>query len=249
MTSRIVVLVCAYDCRSYLTRALASIRTQTHPDVRVVVIDDCSPDLQQRQMVEAVNDWDSWTGHINSERRYCPRNLWDAFELANPDGNDICFVLDGDDWLPDSTTLARLAAVYDSDPDVWFTYGSYRPWPPDDGCHIPRPYPPEVIAAGSFRTHPSHEFNHPVTFRAWLWRHSITEADLQFDNGEWFTGAYDQAICLPMLERAGEHHRCLEDVLYVYRSDNPASDVLIHHGEVMAASRTILERPPKTAIR
>lgn len=240
----VIYLVCGYDCHAYLVHALASIKAQTHP-YRVVVIDDDSPCGKQRALVESVNRLDGWTGRVNTARQFCPRNIWDAVQLSDAEPDDVFFILDADDWLPDPDVTARVAGMF-ADPDVWFAYGGYRSDPPDVGCHVPAPYPPDVIARGTYRGHHLQELNHAICFTRRLWDASITEADLQFDDGTWFTGAYDQAIAFPMLERAGWHQRCVvDDVRYVYRSDNAASDARIHRAEVMDASRAVLSRAPK----
>ena len=42
--------------------------------------------------------------------------------------DEICVLLDGDDWLNGENVLARLNEIYEEE-DCWLTYGSYIEYP------------------------------------------------------------------------------------------------------------------------
>jgi hypothetical protein len=132
------------------------------------------------------------------------------------DPADIVVHLDGDDWLPDDGTLARVAGTY-SDEDVWMAYGSFER---SDGVR-------DFIWDGAFgmRYRPGTSprlqrwrASHLKTFRAGLVQRLIAEhpAYLRDERGELFDTCLDRAVMLPLLELAGERYAVAQDVRCVY---------------------------------
>jgi len=223
-------------------RCLESVYSQRYDPtlVRHVFTDDASDD----QTPALVEEWlashpDHRVEFIrNSERKGAGANSLRAVRMAPPGW--IVVELDGDDWLPDSRVFAFLNKVYD-DPDVWMTYntamrykgGRYRrpsrKW---------RPFPPEVLARGQVRTHPTDSLGPLRTFRSELLRHFRDESMVDPETGE-FYAARDKALYFPLIELAGTHARHIYRITYVY-------DITERHkvAEVELASAEKIRRLP-----
>lgn len=240
------VIIPSYNCSAWIDRCLKSVDTQDFSPNRVIVIDDASPDSGYAANVAELCQQYGFTFLRNDTNRKCPYNIWLAMHLLEDAGPDeVVFLLDGDDFLPDPTVLRTVMETY-ADSDVWLTYGNYRPEPFDTGQTLATAYPPEVIAARSFRKAGAH-FNHPLTFRKHLWDH-LTPADFQDDNGKWFRGGYDRLLMIPMLEMAApDHFRFLDKHLYSYNAVNPISDSAVNV-DLVEESRGVWDRPPKAQV-
>lgn len=137
--------------------------------------------------------------------RLAVQNAYEAIHTL--DKNDIVAMLDGDDWLSHPEALAYVQSLYNKDPDLWLTYGSFVFSDGRPGFAAPYPH-------GNFRQHPWLA-THLKTFRAGLFQ-KIKKEDLQV-NGEWQRLVWDTAIMYPMLEMAGpDRILFIEDILYVY---------------------------------
>jgi glycosyltransferase involved in cell wall biosynthesis len=219
----IEVFIPAYNCEKWIVRTLDSVAMQMYPDEHCTIVDDASTDgtrkIINRELDRLPGDWNVI---YNGENRKMPHNL---VEIRDGDPDDVIFLLDGDDYLPHDLVLNLVAAQFD-DPELWLTYGSYTR---EDPTHMPNPavpYPPEIIEAANFRGFSSISllYNHPLVFRRWL-LNELSDAELQDDEGEWFTRCYDHVIMMPMLELAARgHFKWLPEVLYVYNEENPLSE-------------------------
>ena len=119
--SGVDVVVPAYNYAHFLRECVESVLAQSHPDFRVLIIDDASIDGTQAVCAElaaedprveirrhAVNQ-----GHIQTYN--------EGIALAE---RDYMLLLSADDFLLPGA-LARAAAVLDARPDVGLAYGDY----------------------------------------------------------------------------------------------------------------------------
>lgn len=241
-----LVVACAWNCYEPLIKCAASIYAQDYDPLDVIIVDDCSDDERQRDLVRSTERF-GWTAVLNDVNKGATCNIYEAIRSQDLAPDDVIVLVDGDDWLPDMSAVSRIMAVYEQDPDCWLTYGSYRSEPYDPSCPVAAPYPDEVIAERSFRQW-STNFNHPVTFKRLLFD-QLTEEDLKLASGEWVPGLYDEAILYPLLECAADNHRFLEDVLYVYNSANSLSCNKVMQDRMVAAGAELRARPKKPRVR
>lgn len=235
------VLIPSYNCGPWIERCLASL-VQTHEPASVLLIDDASTEPGYSEVASKLCSDHGFRYHRNEQNMKCPYNLRLGIDVLSPESEDVIFLLDGDDFLPHERVLERIAEVY-SDPDVWLTYGNYTPYPKNTGQVLAYAYPDDVIARRSFRTYNAC-FNHPLTFRKFLWD-EVKDADLQTKEGRWFTGGYDMVIMSPMLEMsAPDHYRFLNETLYCYNAVNPISDATVNV-RLVEESREMMRRPKK----
>lgn len=234
------VLIPEYNCEQWIERCVISALNQTVP-AEILVVDDASTD-RTVEVLSRLRQVHEFQIVVNASNQKCPHNIWKGVQLLDADPDDVIFILDGDDFLPDNRVFEYIESVF-VDPDVWLTYGSYEPWPPNTEPRLLiQRYPAEVEAERSFRQW-NIWFNHPIVFRKHLFA-TIPVQEFQDDHGNWLRGAYDQAIMYPMLELGVDHYRCLDEILYCYNAANPSSDNKVNLEDCQVAAEIIRSRPP-----
>lgn len=241
------IVIPFYNAVPWLGASLLSVERQIEAH-SVICIDDSS--------IDESGTWaEKWcNGHDRIYLRTphnmkCPQTLWWGLSQVEQDDEDIIILLDGDDWFYAAGSVYRIRQEYENDPNLWLMWGQYTRWP--DPNYMPNPscaYPPHVLAANSFRTHNWLCYNHPLTFKRWLWD-QLTEDDFKDDNGIWFDAGYDAAIMYPLMELAGAQHlKFLDEVLYVYNENNPTSDSKVRPERCDHAHGTLRRRQPKAQL-
>ena len=214
MDNHFTIFIPTYNCEQWVDKNLLSVVTQQYQNYDVLYIDDNSTDktcekalTYQRKNVKIIK---------NSFNKGKMSNM---YEYVTPLRDDtIVVILDGDDWLHDENVLSKLNEVYTE--DVWMTNGSYIV---NTTKEIVRPQHHPGYWDSNIRTK-SWQFSHLGTFRKKLFS-KIKRKHLMNKQGSWWATTSDQAIMWPMAEMAGpEHHRVIDDVLYVYNRLNPLSD-------------------------
>lgn len=223
-------------------------------EVTLHVVVDASDDDSAR----VVKDWSDHnnagvaplphTLTINTERRCATPNQRTAIAIADPADDDIIvwLDLDGDRLMPGA--LARIQQAYDQ--GALLTFGSHVCSPPAPGNRPAIPYPPEVIAANSYRANIMRHgagFNHPRTMSGAIVR-AIPEDHFYFHRGprkgEPYDYAADYVYMIPGLELAGPRHAYIPDPLLVYNHDNPEADWRVSTGHTRAVFDDLQARNP-----
>lgn len=235
----IQVLIPSYNCGKWIRRCMESVAEQDYEDYQVLIVDDASTDNQKATIRGFIHDRPNWRLHVNRKNVKCPANLVYGIDMMKPDPDDVIFLLDGDDFLPHSGVFSRIAEVYE-DPDVWLTYGNYSPHPRNTGQTLASAYSFEEIVIRDFRTQIL--FNHPITFRYFLWK-SLPHWLMQEEDGSWLEVGYDRAIMVPMLEMCSPRFRFLDENLYCYNAVNPLSDYHVRLAEAQRVHQYLAERP------
>lgn len=245
------VIVPFYNCMGWIDRCLRTLQDQTHPKFQVVVIDDASNDGSS-WYAEGICKELGWAYYYNEKNMKCPYNLWYAIGKTGAAPGDVIFLLDGDDYLPHERVLSRFAEVY-GEADVWMTYGQYMSDPPDYGCTPAVPPPYEAVMYRSYRK-VNCFFNHPITFRKFLFD-AIPVEEFKDNDGNWFQAGYDRTLIYPLMELAtpypwnkvndneADHWRFLNEINYVYNSENPNSDWRVMAKETLLVDQ-VHDRPP-----
>lgn len=218
-------------------------------DYTVTVLDDASTD-GTRDMADKIcteNDWDFlWT----TENQGVPLTQWTATHAIERDPEDVFVFVDGDDQLAPGA-LTRLRRHYDADPLLQMTYGQYRSQPFSHTCSLAGPYPQDVIDRRAYREHSllgrGIPWNHLRTVRCGLFQ-QLDEEDFQFADGEWYRMSADAAVMYPCLELAAGHFKFIDEVLYIYNSENPLSEWRKAPREGDRVHQDILHRPPKVRV-
>jgi glycosyltransferase involved in cell wall biosynthesis len=192
---------------------------QNYPHYHVLYIDDCSTD-DTASLVDDYITRHSLAHKItlikNNERRCMLQNVCTAVSCC-PD-NAIILILDGDDRFAHHDVLTMLNTVY-QDPAVWMTYGQFQEYP-SGKVGFCAPIPSSIINAHAYRLY-DWVSSHLKTFYAGLFKQ--IPQDYFMRKGAVLRSAGDCAIMFSLLELAGEHCRYIDDVLYIYNTQNATS--------------------------
>ena len=243
---RFAVISTGWKSWPWIQASLLSIAAQTYPDVDVCVVDDDSGDPQLGEFITDYCMEHGWEFMLRSRHYGALHNQVDAIRHLAPAPDDVIVFVDCDgDTLKHPRVLERVADHYaDGTKLIYFQYDSH-PFSPT--CSPSRPYPPEVVTAGSYREYArTHGFahNHLRTFRAELF-YAMDESDFRDDQGAWLQTAADAALMFPALELARGSVKFVDEVMLTYHSSNPLSDWRRDPRQIDADHTTILGRQRK----
>lgn len=222
--NRFVIVIASYNNIDYYKGNIDSVLMQDYPReyMRVVYIDDCSPDGTGDAVEEYITENDAHdfiTVIRNTERKRCLANQYAAIHAS--DDNEIVIILDGDDQLYDKTVVSFVNSIYRENPEIWMTYGQYYIEPGGTRGHC-IPYPQWVVRYNAFRRH-EHIPSHLRTFRVALFK-KIKKEDLM-DEDEFLPMTGDMAMNIPLIEMARNgHYRFVSRYLCRYNGANPLND-------------------------
>jgi glycosyltransferase involved in cell wall biosynthesis len=212
-----IIVTTLYNAEDYVERCIGSLMGQNYRDFVCYITDDISTDRSVEKVKEMIKGDDRFILIENKEKFYQPGN-YDQVIRDNDkiDNDEVIVEVDGDDWLPDSKTLSRIAEVY-SNPEVWIANGSFKYSNGQPG------FASEQAITANLRKS-RFTASHMRTWRAFLWR-NIKQDDLKDENGIYWKVTGDLAFMYPMLEMAGqEHYKFMEDINYIYNEENPLND-------------------------
>ncbi len=216
-----VIVIPSYNNKQWYVRNLASVLSQNYDNFDVIYTDDRSPDGTGDLVEKYLEEYDLDHRVIlikNEIRRGALHNLYLMINMCPDDA--VIVTLDGDDWLPDDEVLTRLNAVYAD--DVWLTYGQFKLHP--SGIQgWASAMPDYIVENNAFRDF-QHLPTHLRTFYAWLFTEIKLEDFLYL--GQFYPMTWDMVMMFPMIEMAGERHRFIPDIMYIYNDENSISD---HH--------------------
>lgn len=232
----IVIVTPSYNNIEWWEWNLTSLLNQNYKNYRIIITDDCSTDGTGDAIENyiKINQLEHKVTLIkNKERRGALHNLYTMIHSCPNEA--IIATVDGDDALPDPEVLNRLNYIY-STQEVWLTYGQFIEYPSNTKGWCTS-MPTDVVQNNRFREYP-HLSSHLRTYYAWLFK-SIHPEDLLY-NGEFYRMSWDYAMMLPMIEMAGERHKCFEnEIMYVYNSANSINDHKISRQLQAHLSQTI----------
>ncbi|WP_313616014.1 glycosyltransferase family A protein [Agrobacterium sp.] len=215
LSGKALIFMTARNCEMYAASSLASLARQTHDNLHVLYIDDCSDDATGDIAQQYLSDLfpDRHTYIRNATRYGKARNAWEHLGPRAKDAEFIA-VLDGDDQLIDVEILERMAASYSAGEDiVWTNYVTDGGMVGGNSALDPHKNP----RTQGWKT------SHFFSFRAKL-LDNVPESYFKNQAGEWFPAACDIALALPMLDQTRKYEFIPVNA-YRYTSFNPYS----HH--------------------
>jgi len=188
-------IIPTYNSGGSLIRCLKSIRDQDEQDWRAIVIDDASTD----DSLEHASQF--FVADERIELITNPKNLGACYSRyrgihhisQHPD--DICFLLDGDDWLLGSRALGIIKEAYKNGAEA--THGSYVAIDGSTPKH--GHYSVDVQKAQSYRS-VKWKVQPPRTFKYKYFRYLPT-SQFRDEQGDWIKACTDLAIMFPVLEQ------------------------------------------------
>ena len=208
---KFVFIVTAFNAADWCKQNLDSIFFQTYKKYRVIYVDDCSTDNTvfsiSRYKIQLI---------INSHKCYQTYNRWMAYHLCDDD--EICVMLDGDDWLADEYVLEHLNRLYKEN-DILCTYGQFQLFYHElqKEIYATRSYPDQIRKNSLYRSYDFIAY-HLRTGYARLFK-QIPIDYLKF-NRQWLDRCSDVAEMLCVLELSGDRNMNSGKVLYTYNKNN-----------------------------
>ena len=118
----ISVVAIFYNSESWCRRCIDSILKQKDVDLELIAVDDASPDDNTLQILQEYEKQDSRVRVFQHEKNMGISEARNT-GLAQVRG-DVFYLIDGDDWLAEDTSLKKLAAHWTHDVD--WVCGSYQ---------------------------------------------------------------------------------------------------------------------------
>ena len=228
----------------WIGKCIASLRSQTGPEFRVVAIDDASTDGSYDRMRDAVVTDPRFTLVRNEQRDGALANLCRAIDASGAEAEDVIVTVDGDDWLPHSLVLDIIAATY-SNPRVLLTYGQ-AVTRLDGHVEPTEGYPDETVHAKSYRWD-KWRATHLRTFRHGLWNKLGPSDLINPKTGQHWEMAWDCAMMFPMLELCEPGQAVfINEILYVYNDVNPIGDNKVDYTKQRRMELAIRAMPVRT---
>jgi len=212
--TKFLVLSPAYNCANKIDKTIRSVAMQTHDNWEMVIVDDMSTDetLEAIKQLSVFYQVDHKVSVISREEKYGEvRNTLDV--CAQLDDDTVVIRLDAGDWITDMGCFEILDMMYQAhNPAVLWTNQRWG----FSAQSICGPIDKNL----SVYKQPW-KSSHLKTFRAKELK-GLNERNFRDDDGEWITIACDQAIFLPMMERArlsNRHLIYLPWIMYHYDID------------------------------
>lgn len=218
MSNRFVFLIPAFNCERKIDKTIRSVVMQTYENWKIVLVDDMSTDNTFGMSHELLNKY-----HV-------PKNKYDLIKRETKYGevlntldvcgrheeNDIIVRLDAGDWITDMGALEIINYMYQAhDPAVLWTN---QRWGFSEFSICGAIDQKESVYKQPWRS------SHLKTFRNSSLS-GINENNFKDDDGNWIMIACDQAIFLPMMERARlQNKKLLYLPLVMYHYDIDLND-------------------------
>jgi hypothetical protein len=243
------VVIPAWNCETWVGRALNSVLTQNYKNYTVYFVDDASTDNTERvvrdELERFVEEVQAKVIVVkNEENKKALYNICKSIEQVQED--TIVVLLDGDDWFSTTNVLSYLNKIY-SDEGTWLTTGSYVEFP--TGRLVKSLKIPEHAweqGVRKFKEPPGHPniFSHLRTFKKSLFE-KIDIQDLLDHDGEYYRCTFDRALMYPMIEMAGpNHHKIIDKAMYVYNTQNPRSVHLVDRQNQLRIEQELRDKDP-----
>ena len=214
--TKFVVVTPAYNCAEKIDLTIRSVAMQTWNDWSMIILNDMSTDSTKEAIIDACKKYDIEYGKklrvVDRHEKYGEvRNTFDV--CKDLDSESVVVRLDAGDWITDMGCFQILDMIYKQhDPAVMWTNQRWS-WTNQSICG---PIDPSV----SLYEQPWRS-SHLKTFRVRDF-HGINEKNFKDSEGNWIMIACDQAVFLPMMERARRKNRpliFLPMIMYHYDID------------------------------
>lgn len=150
-----VFIITSFNNEEWVFKNLNSIRKQNYPFWRVIYYDDNSSDNTITLVKEFIQKYQLENRFYlieNNIRNYQGYGRWISFHHC--DDEEICVLLDGDDWLYDNNVLVKLNQLYKNN-DIKVSYGGMVYYMNDNNLKIikSKSYPDEIILNSDYQNY------------------------------------------------------------------------------------------------
>lgn len=215
-----VFIIPSYRNSKWVERNLKSVFDQNYYNWRAIYIDDASEDdtfEKAQSLVKEARMENRFILTKNAERKYQAYNRYAAYTSCSDE--EICIMLDGDDWLAHNDVLTVLNEEYKQH-NLLVSYGQFSYFENNRIGFTSGKYefPKKVVEEKSYRKH-QWISQHLRTCRASVIK-SIPIEQLQDWEGKWLQSCTDMAEMFYVLENSDGQHKNIGTVLCIYNKDN-----------------------------
>lgn len=244
--SKFFIITPFYNVEKWIVNNIKSVKCQTHTNFRHVLIDDLSTDKTSLKIKDLIRNDDRFILIENKCKKYAMQNIYDTLTSLKIDDEEIIVSLDGDDWFSSEKTLEKINSAYEKE-NCLLTFGSYVEYPQGIRGKFSRKIPEDIIENKKFRQAPWMT-SHLRSYKFKLWKKIKKESFIDID-GEFYKKTCDLALMFPMLEMAGKRIRFIEDILYVYNTENDMNDHKDNHTQQLMIEQRIRKLPVYEELR
>jgi len=225
--NKFVFIVPSYNNEEWISRNLLSIFGQKYTNWRMIYINDCSTDSTHNKFMALSGDYSDKITYLNNTKKYGQAfNRYRAYNMCDDD--EMCIMLDGDDWLSSKYVLSYLnkfIQYYDVD----MTYGKFEVYLKGRNTpfRMPGDFPQNVIEKCNYRSD-GWRSCHLRTMKAALLK-QIRPTDLFDEEGESIICSTDMVESFACLELSKGRHKINPEVVMVYNKENSMSFVSTSH--------------------
>lgn len=214
-----VFIVPAYNCEDWIARNLNSITSQTYTKWRIIYINDFSTDKTHERYLTLTEKYKDKVTYIRNDVRYGQAfNRYQGYMSCQDD--EICVLLDGDDWLYNKFCLKYIAYFMKIN-EVDITYGlqyNYEGGKINNSKHLTNDFNNYIIDNKLYR------------YSEWLCGHlrvmkakylkNIRVSDFLDISFNFYKCSTDMVESYCCLEQCEKRHKKLDEVVVVYNKDN-----------------------------
>lgn len=218
--NKFVFIVPAYNAKEWYTNNLNSITSQIYDEWRIIYIDDYSQDNTTQLVKDFAlkNNIESKINIITNPSNIGPAgSRYLGYQETNDD--EICCMLDGDDWLFNKYVLFKLNLIYNNGYNS--TCGSYLVFTDNKLNQKIKVQPARYINVQpslTYRKHNTWFARHLRTMRSYLIK-DIPLDHIQMD-GKWIKCCSDVAESYYIMEKLETKLFYIKKPTYIYNKDN-----------------------------
>ena len=216
--TQFVFIIPSYNNEKWIENNILSILNQSYKKWKIIYINDNSEDDTENKFKELTKEYDEQITYIKNEVKFGQAfNRYRAYNMCNDD--DVCILLDGDDWLAHKYVLHYLCyfmQIYDVD----ITYGKFN-WFLENKIQpfaFPNDYDDHVIERRIYRKDTWRCMHLRVITAKYL--KQINALDFIQDNGEFLNCSTDMVESFACLELSNGRHKLCDEILMIYNRDN-----------------------------
>ena len=213
------IIITSFNHEKWVYKNLISVINQTYTNWKILYYNDNSEDNTFQKVQDFIKKFNIYDKIevINSKKRYYQAyGRWQCYQKISND-NDICVLLDGDDWFYDENVLQKLNELYKSK-DINVSYGDYHMLYNNKMTKVNcKDFPESIIINKTYR---KYEWisQHMRTGKAGLFK-SIPLNYLRDEKGEYIKCVSDWAEMFWILEKSNGKHCNNGFNCYVYNKD------------------------------
>lgn len=202
----------------YIERCLTSLLNQKHQNWEAQVLLDPDETNESYEIAKKF-ECDKIKVALNTERQGPTKNHIDCVAMMNPSDDDVCVVLDADDWFAHDYVLTVIENEYLKDPNVLVTHGSWIDYP-NPGSLQPNNSKPYTREEFKNVRRTLFKGTHVRTIKHKIWKLITGDYLKHSQTGKYYDSCGDVAIMVTALEMAGyDRVKFIPDILYIYNRE------------------------------